>query len=175
RIISGVMDRPTEAYVAGSEVAAFGDRVLADIDRRLGEVTAFKSTSGRQAAHAAAAAAHMVTVEIAELEQSVQLGAGPWSSRIARQKHDLAATIEGHLKAADKAVGEALPLQTMRMGPRAARGIPRLTHDPDPALVEKAATLLTFMNEVRASAAAGGFASARAKTLEALEARLDNY
>ena len=61
------------------------------------------------------------------------------------------------------------------MGPRTLRGVPRLSHDPEPAQVEKAATLLTFMNEVRASAAAGGFASARAKALEVLEHRLDKY
>jgi len=176
RVISGVMDRPAEAYVAGSEVAVFGQRVLADIDRRLAEVTAFKAVSGRQSAHVAAEAVHVATVEITEVEQSIQLGNnGPWSGRLARQKRDLAATIEGHLKAADKALGEALPLQTLRMGPRAARGIPRLTHDPDPALVEKAATLLVFTSEVRNSAAAGGFASTRAKALELMETRLDKY
>jgi hypothetical protein len=55
------------------------------------------------------------------------------------------------------------------------RGVPRLTHDPDLTVLEKAITLLTFMNEVRPSAAAGGFASARAKAIEALEQRLDTY
>ena len=30
RIISGVMDRPNEKYVSGSELASFGERVLAD-------------------------------------------------------------------------------------------------------------------------------------------------
>ncbi len=41
--------------------------------------------------------------------------------------------------------------------------------------MEKAATLLTFMSEVRSSAAAGGFASSRAKALEVLDGRLDSY
>jgi hypothetical protein len=176
RIISGVMDRPGEAYVSGCELASFGERVLADIERRLAEVTAFKPTAGRQAAHAAAAAVHVAVIEIAELEQSVALTPdGSWGRRIARQKLALATTIEGHLKEADGAVALALPQQTVRIGPRTQRGVPRLTHDPDPAPVERAATLLTFMSEVRASAAAGGFASARAKALEVLELRLDKY
>ena len=176
RVISGVMDRPNETYLAGSELAGFGERVLADIDRRLAEVVAFKSTSGRQTAHAVAAAVHTITIQIAEIEQSINLTPeGPWGRRLAVQKHALATSIEGHLKAANDAVHIALPVQTKRMGPRAAKGIPRLTHDPDPVLVEKAATLLTFMSEVRASAPAGGFASARAKTLESLEHRLDTY
>jgi hypothetical protein len=176
RVISGVMDRPGEAYVSGSELASFGERVLADIERRLGEVTAFKSTAGRQAAHAAAQAVHVATIEIAELEQSFALTPdGSWGRRLARQKKTLATTIEGHLKDTDDAVAQALPLQTVRVGPRTQRGVPRLTHDPDPAQVEKAASLLTFMSEVRVSAATGGFASARAKALEVLELRLDKY
>ncbi|HEY1425238.1 MAG TPA: hypothetical protein VGF50_01075 [Caulobacteraceae bacterium] len=176
RVISGVMDRPGEAYVSGSELASFGERVLADIERRLAEVTAFKSTAGRPAARAAAQAVHVATTEIAELEQSFALTPdGSWGRRIARQKKTLAATIEAHLKETDTAVGHALPLHTVRIGPRTQRGVPRLTHDPEPALVEKAATLLIFMNEVRASAPAGGFASARAKALEVLEHRLDTY
>ncbi len=176
RVISGVMDRPAEAYVSGSELASFGERVLADIERRLGEVTAFKSAAGRQAAQAAAQAVHIATIEIAELEQSFALSPdGSWGRRLARQKKTLAATIEGHLKETDTAVAQALPLQTVRLGPRTQRGVPRLTHDPDPAAVDKAMSLLTFMSEVRASAAAGGFASARAKALEVLEQRLDKY
>jgi hypothetical protein len=176
RVISGVMDRPGEAYVSGSELASFGERVLGDIERRLGEVTAFKSTAGRPAAHAAAQAVHQATIEIAEFEQSFALTPdGGWGRRLAHQKKTLATTIEGHLKDTDAAVAHALPLHTVRMGPRTLRGVPRLSHDPEPAQVETAATLLTFMNEVRASAAAGGFASARAKALEVLEHRLDAY
>jgi hypothetical protein len=176
RVISGVMDRPNEAYLSGSELAGFCERVLADVDRRLAEVTSFKSTSGRDAAQKVAATVHVITIEIAEIEQSIHLAPeGSWGRRVARQKQALAATIEGHLKATSDAVNAALPLQTKRMGPRAAKGIPRLTTDPDPALSEKAATLLVFMNEVRASAPAGGFASARAKAQEALELRLDTY
>jgi hypothetical protein len=118
----------------------------------------------------------VATIEIAELEQSFSLTPeGSWGRRLTRQKKTLAATIEAHLKETDAAVGQALPLQTVRIGPRTQRGVPRLTHDPDATHVEKAATLLTFMSEVRVSAPAGGFASARAKALEVLEHRLDTY
>jgi hypothetical protein len=176
RVISGVMDRPQETYVSGSELASFGERVLADIDRRLTDVNAFKATAGREAAHAAANAVHATTVEITELEQSFNLTPdGVWGRRVAKQKKALAAAVEGYLKATDEAVGQALPLQTVRLGPRTAKGVPKLAQDPDPEQVEKAATLLSFMSDVRSSAAAGGFASARAKALEVLENRLDSY
>jgi hypothetical protein len=176
RVISGVMDRPNEAFVSGSELGGFGERVLDDIERLLAGVSAFKPAAGRQAAHAAAAAVHTATVEITEMEQAFHLTHdGVWGKRLAHQKLALAATIEAHLKSADAAVGGALPLQTLRMGPRVIKGVPRLTHEPEAELVEKAVTLLVFMDEVRPSAAAGGFASSRAKALEVLEHRLDTY
>ena len=176
RVISGVMDRPNESYLAGSELAGFGERVLADIERQLAAVRAFKPTAGRQAAHVAAAAVHTGTQEIAELEQSIQLSPdGVWGRRLAKLKQALAVAVETQLKSADETVAAALPLQTLRIGPRTIRGVPRLTHAPEPEHVERAMTLLTFMTEVRPSAATGGFASARAKVLEVLDHRLDTY
>jgi hypothetical protein len=176
RVISGVMDRPTEAYMSSSELAGFGERVMADIDRQLAMVSAFKPVAGRKAAHAAALAVHAVSQEVAEVEQSIRLSPdGVWGRRLAKQKQSMAAVIEAHLKAADGAVAQALPLQTLRIGARTIRGVPRLTHDPDRALVDKAAALLIFMDEVRPSAAAGGFASARGKAIEELENRIDTY
>jgi len=176
RVIAGVMDHPHEAYAQGSELAAFGTRLLDDIDRRVSEIAAFKPTSGRQAANIAAHAVHLVTVELTEIEQSFQLSPeGVWGRRVAKQKKALAETIEALLHTADRAVAGALPVQTVRIGPRTARGVPRLTHEPDLDQVERAATVLTFISAVRPSASAGGFASARAKVLEELEQRLDSY
>lgn len=176
RVIAGVMDHPNEAYVSGSELGGFGDRVLDDIDRRLGELAAFDPAAGRKAAHAAARALHLATAEIAEIEQAVQLAAtGTWGRRVAQQKKKLAETIEAMLHTVDRTIAGALPVQTVRMGPRTAKGVPRLSDDPDAKQVERAATLLTFVSEIRTSAPAGGFASTRAKVLEALAIRLDTY
>ena len=118
----------------------------------------------------------IATTEVSEVEQSIALTPeGIWGKRLARQRKALAATIEAHLRAVDAAVGQALPLQTVRMGPRSRRGVPKLVQDPDPALKETASALLIFVAEVRASAAVGGFASARAKALEVVDARLESY
>ena len=176
RVIAAVMDHPNEAYVAGSELSGFGDRVLADVERRLADVAAFKSTSGRQAAHIAAQTLHLATVEIAEIEQSFHLSPeGAWGGRIAKQHAMLAETIETLLRTVDRAVAGALPLHTVRLGPRTLKGVPQLAHDPDLDQVDRAATLLSFVSELRSSAAAGGFAAARARVLESVENRLDSY
>jgi hypothetical protein len=176
RVISGVMDKPAEGYLSASEHASFPERVLDDIDRRLAELSAFKAQAGRDAAMTAAQCVQIATTEVSEVEQSIALTPeGIWGKRLARQRKALAATIEAHLRAVDAAVGQALPLQTVRMGPRSRRGVPKLVQDPDPALKETASALLIFVAEVRASAAVGGFASARAKALEVVDARLESY
>jgi hypothetical protein len=175
RVISGAMDRPAETYVSSSELASFGERVLAGIDARLVEVAAFRPTDGRQRANAVAHLVHVTTTQIAELDQSFQLTPnGVWGRRVAQQKKSLAAAIEGLLKTADGAVAAALPMQTVRVGPRTRKG-PRLSHPPDQVAVDQAASLLAFIEQIHNSAANGGFASSRAKTIELLEQRLDKY
>jgi hypothetical protein len=162
--------------MAASELRAFGERVLADVDRLVAEVVAFSPTSGRAVARAVAQAIHQAVVEIAEMEISINLSpTGVWGKRLAAQKKLLATTIEARLKACDKAVGQALPTKSIRIGPKSVRAVPVLNTDPNPALVESAGTLLTFLGEVRSSASDGGFASARAKVLEGVDEWLDAY
>jgi hypothetical protein len=176
RVISGVMDRPTDAYLAASELSPFAERLLDGIDADLVELGRFSAAAGPPAARQTAERSESATRRIAEIEQCIALSpTGPWGRRVIGQKRTLALTIEAHLRAADDIVGKALPLQTIRLGPRTMKGIPRLTTDPDPAAIEKALTLLTFAHEVQRSAADGGFASTRAKVLETVEQRLDQY
>ena len=176
RVISGMMDHPPEAYLSASELAIFPLRAMDDVDRRLVEAARFEATDGRQAARQAAELVHTIAMEITECEQSIQLAAdGPWSQRIAQQKRRLASLVEGQLDLIEDAVDRALPVHTVRRGAKARHAVPTLTQDPTAADVDKAAALLTFLSEVRSSAQAGGFASARAKVLEAADARVDAY
>ncbi|HTX47889.1 MAG TPA: hypothetical protein VME40_00740 [Caulobacteraceae bacterium] len=176
RVISGAMDRPSDAYMAASELRAFGERVLDDLDRLVAEVVAFAPASGREAAHAVARAIQRVVVEIAEMEISINLSpTGIWGKRLADQKKLLATTIEARLKACEKTLNQALPTRSVRVGPKTVRAVPVLSADPDPELVEKAGALLTFLGEVRSSASDGGFASARTKALESVDEWLDAY
>jgi hypothetical protein len=176
RVIAGAMARPSDSFLAATELAVFGERLLDDIDRRLDVVSRFNRDAGKAGAVAAVEAIHMITLEVAEIEQSLALTPeGVWGRQIIKQRRALAAAVEAHLRAVDDAVSHALPLQTIRLGPRTLKGVPRLTTDPDPKAIERASTLLMFLHEIRNSAIAGGFASARAKAMEILEARLDTY
>lgn len=176
RAISGAMSRPAEAYLAASELSSFGERLLVDIEAQSRIVAAFTPDAGIAGAEAAARAALRATVQIAEFEQSLVLAPdGVWGRRVGKLKRAIASAVEQRLRDVDDAVSHALPLQAVRTASRSIRSLPKLAADPDPRLVERASSLLHFMHEVRVSAQAGGFASARAKAVEILEARLDGY
>lgn len=176
RLISAVMDRPSDTYLASSELAVFGNRILADIDLRIEAVKKFDPTGGAEAGLAAATTVSIAVHEISEFEQWITLSreAG-WGKRLFEQKRNLAAAVEGRLKEADAAVGVALPVASKSFGSKSKRAPAKLTDDPVPAATAKALGLLHFMEGVRSSAPLGGFGSFRAKVIEVLDERLDYY
>ena len=176
RIVSGVMDRPAEAYLSGSELGPIGESLLDTIDTALAAVSAFGAGGTPLEAKQTARAIERAVHQIGELEATVTLNpVGLWGKRAAAQKKGLALKVEAHLRSLEDLIAKALPLQTIRLGPRTLKGVPRLSSDPEPLLVARAHTLLVFCHEVRNSASMGGFGSTRAKVLEAINERMDQY
>jgi len=172
RIISAVMDRPSEQYAAGSELAPFVLRLFDEIDRGLEAVTRLEVDGGVKAGVAAAKRVEAISQQISEIEESIETArGGPWGTRLAGQKRALAATVEERLRAAEKSTLAALPTHPVKVS-KHVKNLPRLTVAPDPKAVEQARTLLTFAHEIRSSANHGGFASSRAKLIEKLSETL---
>lgn len=176
RIISAVTHRASDRYLAVSELAEFCERVLSDIERRVGLVRTFDLDGGAPAGQAAAASAMVALGEILEFEESLDLAKqGPWGARVTQLKQSLSALTEGLLKKAPKIVGDALPLQQVRVGGMKLRMEPRLDEPPDARLVRRAMASLAFFNRCRAAAAQGGFGSVRKRAEEEIAHRLDSY
>jgi hypothetical protein len=175
RIISAVMDKPTERYLADSELGGFGEQVMDDVDQLLGDVSRLDPDAGPEAGRAAAGWVELAVQQIQELEDSIDLSRDHgWGQRLHKQRMELAATVERRLRAAEKATIEALPTQRTRAH-RAARPAPCLDEPPEPRLVRRATTLLSFADAVQVTANHGGFTSARAKLVETLGAHIDHY
>jgi hypothetical protein len=176
RLVSAVMHRPGDSFVASSELASFGDRLLDDIDDRLAVVGAFNPEGGVEAGVLAGRAVRIAGLEIQEFDDSVDLSKeGPWGSRLTRQKRALATAVEGRLKSVEADVAAALPLQSGGFKHKGARGAPKVSSDPDWRLVNRARSVLTLMQEVRGSAERLGFGGLWGKVSEAVQARLDTY
>ena len=176
RLISLVMDKPSDRYLAGSELASFGERLLADIDRRIEALKRFDPNRGLEGGVDQAASVHTATILINEFDQWLAINReGPWGHRLASQKRNLALTAEARLREVEPAVATALPVQPMRFAARTVRGTPKLAEPLDERAVRKAAGLLGFLYETRTCASYGGFGALRSKVVEALDPRVDQY
>ena len=176
RIISAVMDHPGERYMAGSELARFGERSLDEVENELVRMNAMKPGAGIEAGREAGIAVQRAIDSVSELERSIQLSRdGPWGQRLTKLKQAIALSVEGRLKDIDDAAAQALPVQKLHYSARLTRTAPKLSDPPDEAAAAWAMGLLTFSDVVRGSAADGGFGTVRTKVLEALGKRIDQY
>ena len=175
RVISAVMDRPTERYMADSELADFAEVVMDEIDEVLAVFDHLDLTGGAEAGAKAAVQASLVVQKIQEIETAIDLQReNGWGYRVHKQRLSLASVVESRLRDAEKAVTDALPMHTIKSG-RVSRTVPRLTSMPNPADVQKARILLALCDELRSAANYGGFASVRSKIIETLTEYLGQY
>lgn len=176
RVISAAMDRPGERYVASSELAAFAERALDDIDRRLDTVRKFDAAGGRAAGEEAGQTVLIVVEALAEIEDAFELSKeGPWGKRVGDQKKTMAAVVEKRLREIEAAVNGALPMQSVRTHGRRFASHAKVSDPPPVAPVDKALALLAFAEEIRPAASRAGYGSVRTKVLEKLHVRLDDY
>lgn len=176
RIISAVEDKPSDRYLAASEMAGLCGRMLQDIERRVLEVRNFDANRGGEAGAALAASVSIASNAMKEFEQCLSLSKdGPWGSRIIAQKLGLATAAEALMKEAERAVAKALPVLSSRAGGPPVRPLPRIDDFPDAALVRKAEGLLAFIEATYGTAPNAGFGAMRNKVIENLETRLSVY
>lgn len=175
RIISAVMDRPSERYLRDCELATFAERLMDEIDANLKSVVTFSLDTGIEGGMRAGALVELVTLQIAELEKGIELvKEGGWGGRIHKQKRTLADGVEGRLRDLEKVITLALPTQSVRIA-RMVKQVPKIIGEPDAKSVNRAMALLTFTESVRTSANYGGFASMRAKTVKEMAEMVDAY
>lgn len=177
RVISAVMDRPTDRYLASSEVREFGERILAEIDASIARIETFDFADGEKAGREAAQGAHRAQLQIVEFQQSVDVAKdGPWGKRLARHKQLMAKVCEQRMDQADKELEKALPTRPVSMmSKKGNKGAARLTEEPDQAMILRAQGALAFIAELRSCADKAGYGASRNKVLEKLNSRLDPY
>jgi hypothetical protein len=174
RIISAIMDKPTERYLSESELGGFPERELKDIDEALQAIAKLDIDGGPKAGRAAAELVGVITQQTFEMECCIELNKeSGWGKRLHGQKKSLAGVVEGKLKDAEKLAAVALPTQSQ--SGRFRKQTPKLDMAPDPKLVGRTMTLFAFMAEVRHHANHGGYSAAYTKIHEKLTATLDHY
>jgi hypothetical protein len=175
RIISAIMDKPTERYLAQSELGGFPERVMASIDETLGAIAKLDLDGGPEAGRVAGRRVALITEQTFELETCIELTRDHgWGHRIVGQTKALAGLVEGRLREAEKAVAEALPMLTPGFS-RPRKTGPKLDEPPPPRAVGRMLTLMSFAHEIRLCANYGGFSAAHAKVTEKIFTATDHY
>jgi hypothetical protein len=175
RLVSAVMDRPQDSFMASSELAHIGVRMIDQMEAQVEILKAFDPMGGTKAGAAAAEAVRLIIAQAVEFEESLDLKRdGPWGARIVQIKKVTAQRVEALLAKADAAAGEALPLKAAKFG-KSTRGLPRFDNAPKSDAVARAEAFMVFIERVRGPSQAGGFAAARTKVVEKLDDRLDQY
>ncbi len=184
KFVATVSDRPNDRFLAESELAEFGERILDRITESLGDLKAFMSgKSGKSSAAKSGDDLHGAGERVARVLNQLQSFAtyielsrdGPWGKRIGDAHKQIADMVETQLKGAERVFQDALPLKTERVYGRVKKDVPHVEKFPKPEAVARAENVAAFIREVRATANSGGFASLHAKTVQALESMLDSY
>jgi hypothetical protein len=178
RLISAMlMDKPSDRFLAASELADFGDRLIRDVESRIESLRRFDPLRGGDNGMIEAASVRAAIQIISEFEQWLTLSKdGPWGARVGGLRRRVAAAAETHIRAAENAVSKTLPLHYERLpGGLAPRLAPYVEGYPDEGRLRRAEGLLAFIAETRLCASDAGFGALRAKSLEAVEVYIDRY
>jgi hypothetical protein len=176
RLISVVMDRPTDRLFALCEYSSFGERLLDHVDAQIEVIRAFDPRRGLEGGVAVASASTTAHVTLSEFEQNLTLGKeGVWGARIAAQRRSLALVMEMRLREVEGAVSVALPAVSVRMSGKLMRGAADLARPPEHRAVDRAVGLIALVEGCRPSATMAGYGAIRAKVLETLDAWLESY
>lgn len=178
KFVATVSDRPNDRFLAQSELADFGERILDMIEDRLKTIKAFIGPRGRVCEDLGAAGDQIAQIlaQMQGFETYIELAReGPWGKRVGEAHRMIAEMVEGQLKGAERILGDALPMKSERVYGRVRKETPQLDRFPKPEVVSRALQTLRFTRRVRNTANAGGFASLHAKTVQALESMIDTY
>lgn len=174
RLVAAVMDHPSEHYLAASEMATFGRRLMDDMDRRLEVMRRFDPNRGLEAGAEIAAAANVVSHGLTEFGARMSLSTqGPWGARLQGQRRVLGLNGEARLREIQPAVDAVLPAINSRAKSGKPFGLPSTAEPPNPYLVTRAQALLAFLYGVKTGACGGSFDVLRSKLTEDLTCRLD--
>ncbi|NJC40179.1 hypothetical protein GGQ87_000437 [Brevundimonas alba] len=165
-----------EGFLSASELSGFVERLIAGVDARVARIAAFRPGS------------ELATVEpiIDDLtwcanvlnELDVTLTLNPlslWGKSVRDARVSIAGQLSGFLRAADRAVDRALPLERIQTSGRMTRKAPLLSAPVQGEGVQAARNLLKLVGAVRGPASIFGAEADRRKLVESLTDRLTDY
>ncbi len=165
-----------EGFLSESELAGFVDRLIAGVDVRARKIEAFKPTADLDRVDTVIADLNWCAGVLAELDVTLTLSPqSAWGRSVREARVAIARRLSGLLRAADKAVEEALPLERVQIAGRMTRKSPRLSAPVTGPTVDAALSLLRLVGSSRGPASTFGCEADRKVLVQTLIDRLSDY
>ncbi len=165
-----------EGFLSESELAGFVDRLIAGVNVHARKIEAFKPGADLDRVDAVIADLNWCASVLGELDVTLTLNPqSAWGKSVRDARVAIARRLTGMLRAADKAVDEALPLEKVQLAGRMTRNAPRLSAPVDGPNVDAALSLLKLVGSSRGPASTFGCEADRKTLVEALIDRLSAY
>lgn len=165
-----------EGFLSASELAGFVERLIAGVDARVARIGAFRP--GSDLANVDPVIEDLTWCANVLNELDVTLTLNPlsvWGKSVRDARVSIAAQLSAFLRAADRAVDRALPLERVQIAGRMTRKAPQLTAPVQGETVQAVRHLLKLVGAVRGPASVFGAESDRKKLVESLTNRLTDY
>lgn len=165
-----------EGFLSESELAGFVERLIAGVGIRARRIEAFKPSADLDRVDAVIADLNWCAGVLGELDVTLTLSPqSAWGKSVRDGRVAIARQLAGLLRAADKAVDEALPLERVQIAGRMTRKAPRLSAPVHGATVDAALSLLKLVGSVRGPASTFGCEADRKSLVDSLTDRLSDY
>ena len=165
-----------EGFLSESELAGFVDRLIAGVDAHARKIEAFKPGGDLGEVGPVIADLNWCAGVLGELDVTLTLNPqSVWGKSVRDARVSIARRLSGLLRAADKAVDEALPLERVQLAGRMTRKAPRLTAPVEGPTVDAALSLLKLVGSSRGPASTYGCEADRKTLVDSLIDRLSDY
>ncbi|MDI7775370.1 hypothetical protein [Asticcacaulis sp. EMRT-3] len=176
KFVATVSDRPKDRFLAESEMAIFGERILDQIEARIGVLKHDMEDRHGDNLDKAAEQVAQGFGQLQAFEHYIELSRdGLWGKRVMAARQHLAALVEQPLNGAEKLLEQALIMKNERRNGRIKREVPDLERLPDAVLEARIRQTLGFIGKARPIANMGGFLTLHTKVAQALEAYMDAW
>ena len=165
-----------EGFLSASELAGFVERLIAGVDQRVARIAAFRP--GADLANVEAVIDDLTWCANVLNELDVTLTLNPlsaWGKSVRDARVSIAGQLSAFLRAADRAVDRALPLERVKIAGRMTRNAPQLDAPVQGEAVQAVRRLLKLVGAVRGPASTFGVEADRHKLTESLTDRLSDY
>lgn len=165
-----------EGFLSASELAGFVERLIAGVDIRVARIAAFRPGADLAKVDPVIEDLTWCANVLNELDITLTLNPlSAWGKSVRDARVTIAGQLSAFLRAADRAVDRALPLERVQVVGRMTRKAPQLDAPVQGETVQAVRHLLKLVGAVRGPASTFGAEADRHKLVDSLTGRLTDY